>query len=114
MCCFIVRATSWNSGVLFICHNVMYICCRSYRGRLFYYLVCWKIFAGSGCVVCCVYCRSMLYRSVFVLRGDQGGGGGSFLCFSVSRVTSLCGVTWLISSGFLGCPVSSVRVLLFG
>ena len=32
---FFVRVTSWDSGVLLICHNVMYICCRPYRGRLF-------------------------------------------------------------------------------
>ena len=33
-------------------------------------------FAGSRCVVCCVYCHSMLYHSVFVLGGGGGGVGG--------------------------------------
>ena len=32
----------------------------------------WKNVAGYRHVVCFVYCRSMLYHSVFVL----GGGGG--------------------------------------
>ena len=38
-------------------------------------VVCWQVLAGSGCVICCVYCRSMFYRSVFILGGEGGGGG---------------------------------------
>ena len=34
--CFFARTTSWDSGVLFICHTRLYICCPSYRGRLFW------------------------------------------------------------------------------
>ena len=58
--------------------------------------------AGSRRVVCCVYCRSMLYHSVFVL----GGGFPSLLWVGVTllllgfrRIASLCGVIPLISQG---------------
>ena len=52
-------------------------------------MVGWQIFAGSVCVVCCVYCRSVLYRYVFVLAGggessNLWGVGGPCYVFSVS------------------------------
>ena len=43
----------------------------------------WENFAGSRRVVCCVYCRSMLFHSVFVLGGGFPSlwwvGGHSFV-----------------------------------
>ena len=36
---FVVRAISWNAAILcLIWHAMLYIFCRSYRGRLFHYL----------------------------------------------------------------------------
>ena len=57
----------------------------------------WNYFAGSRCVVCDVYCCSMLY---LLLPGFR-------------RMASLCGVIPLIS-WVVACRMSSVRSLLFG
>ena len=104
-----------TSEFLFICHTMMYICCRSYIGWLLCNLwggvlasycrlwISWQVIAGSGYVYVCS-------------RGGGGGRGGSsnmwwvgwggvFLIFLVFfRVTSLCGVTSLISFWGFGVP----------
>ena len=74
-----------------------------------------QIIAGPIYVVC-----NVQSRSVFVLGGGGGGGvpslwwvgGGPSYVLVFIRITSLCGVTSLISWGS-GCPVSRVRALLF-
>ena len=54
----------------------------------------WNNFTGSKRVVCCVYCLSMLFHSVFVLGGGGSqpavGGGHSF----VARVSTDYLLVW--------------------
>ena len=71
LCC---RATSWDSGVCLICYTMLYICCRSNRGRLFT--------SKSG--VCCLglglykdYSVHVVCYVSAVLCLFSGGGGGS-------------------------------------
>ena len=87
-------------------HTMLYICCPSYRG--------WMVWLPPG------LCSGNLFQGLDMLYAMFG----VVLCWFVRlwwvgvslmflRVTSLCGVTWLISSGVSGCSVSSVRALLF-
>ena len=97
-------ATYWDSGRL--CHEKLYICCRSYTGRLFPTSG-WSAigYCCFSCIVCCVPCSFIIMSYCVCSRGGGGGGlvlffiwwfEGSLLLLGFLRITSLYGVIPLI------------------
>ena len=110
-CC---RATSWDSGVGLICYTMLYICCRSYRGQLFWLtpgLCVGKLLPDLDML------RAMSMSFWVCSRVGEYPNlwwvGVILMFLAFLRVTSLCGVSLLISLWGFGVP-GECRVLILG